>query len=127
MPCDVDWLIEDRIVRARYYGTVTAGDIREQAASTLAMIEVGAAPIHVLIDSSRVESVGIGIGDLRSLSVKTLPAAGWTVIIAPNTLHRFFISIGMQFTRGNYKFVDTQDEAIDFVMSQDPTVQKPGE
>lgn len=125
MPCDVDWLIDDRIVRAKYYGIVTAGDIRQQAATTVAMIDMGVAPVHVLIDSSGVESVGIGIGDLRSLSVKTLPTVGWTVIIAPNTLHRFFISIGMQFTRGNYKFVDTEDEAIDFVIGQDPTVQKP--
>lgn len=123
MPCEVDWLIAKRLIRAGFYGVVTADDIRQQTAETFELIAKGDPPVHILLDSSGVESIGIGIGDLRNLSVSTLPQAGWTIIIAPNTLYRFFISVGMQFTRSAYKFVESSEEAVEFLKSQDPTMK----
>lgn len=38
MPCEVGWLITKRLIRARFYGVVTADDIRQQTAETFELI-----------------------------------------------------------------------------------------
>lgn len=125
MACEVKWLIEGRMVHVRYYGRVIADDIRQQSAETIALVQQGQAPVHVFIDASNIDSVGVGLGDLRPLSVPALPESGWMLIIAPNTLYRFFLSIGVQITGGNYKFVNSVQEAIEYVTQRDPSLIVP--
>jgi hypothetical protein len=122
MPSAVGWLIENRIVHVRYFGVVNAEDVRRQTADTLALIERGVAPVHVYIDASAIDSVSVSIGDLRGLAVPTMPDAGWMLVVAPNALYRFFISVAAQFSRGSYKFVRSEQDALDFAREQDPTL-----
>lgn len=124
MPCNISWLIEKRIVHVEYHGKVSAEDIRSQAMQTVQLVQkLGIAPVHIFIDASRVSGVGVGLGDLRSLSVPTMPESGWMVIIAPNALYRFFISIGAQVTGGSYKFVQSKEEALTYLKSRDLTLK----
>jgi hypothetical protein len=122
MPAHVSWLIEHRMVSIRYFGVVTAGDVKSNTATGVELVEQGTAPVHVFIDASEIESISISLSELRSLTVPVKSKAGWTIVIAPNTLYRFFISVGMQFSRGDYKFVESRDEAIAFARLNDPTL-----
>lgn len=123
MPVDIGWRAGKRLLGVRYYGKVVANDVRTQTEQMGALVKEGIAPIHMIIDASGISGVGIGLGDLRSLSTPNFPEIGWMAIIAPNAMYRFFISIGVQFSRGQYKFVSSLDEAEQFLIEQDATLE----
>lgn len=124
MPFDVDWLIDRRVVHVRFHGIVSADDVRAQSAETIAVVEQGVPPVHVFVDASAIDRVDLGLGELRGLAVSATPGFGWMIVVAPNSLYRFFISIAAQFMRGTYKFVASQDEALEFLRQQDVSLPK---
>lgn len=123
MPVEIGWKAGKRLLGVRYHGKITADDVRRLTEQMGTIVKEGTAPIHVVIDASGVSGVGIGLGDLRSLSTPNFPEIGWMAIIAPNAVYRFFISIGVQFSRGKYKFVNSVDEAERFLVEQDSTLE----
>ncbi|MBW7879702.1 MAG: hypothetical protein H3C32_10370 [Anaerolineae bacterium] len=123
MPVEIGWKAGKRLLGVRYHGKITADDVRRLTEQMGKIVKEGTAPIHVVIDASGVSGVGIGLGDLRSLSTPNFPEIGWMAIIAPNAVYRFFISIGVQFSRGKYKFVNSVDEAERFLVEQDSTLE----
>lgn len=122
MPVEVGWRAGKRLLGVRYYGKVVADDVRGVTKQIGELLKEGIAPVHLIIDASGVTGVGIGLGDLRSLSTPNFAEIGWMAIIAPNPMYRFFISIGVQFSRGQYKFVNSIDAAEQFLLEQDATL-----
>jgi hypothetical protein len=123
MPAEVSWLYPKRVIMVRHYGKVTAAQLIESIAESLRLTEVGDKPVHTFLDSTGVEGKPeVSIGDLKDLIPKAIEGTGWTVAVQPRVLDRFFASLGMQIAGARYRFVNNQEEAMNFLIEQDPTL-----
>jgi len=102
---------------------VVSTDIHGQTDLLGEFLKDGAAPVHLIVDLSDVKEIGLGLGDLKSVAVKTYDQVGWMAVVAPNPVFRFFASIGIQMSRGKYRIFANHDEAIKFLVEQDPTLE----
>jgi hypothetical protein len=123
MPAEVSWLYPKRVIMVRHYGKVTAAQLIESIAESLRLTEEGDKPVHTFLDSTGVEGKPeVSIGDLKDLIPKAIEGTGWTVAVQPRVLDRFFSSLGMQIAGARYRFVNNQEEAMNFLIEQDPTL-----
>lgn len=123
MPVTTTWMYDKRVIVQKQIGTVTAKQMTEAIEDLRNMIREGDAPVHVFIDASQQSGQpDIGLGDLKTLVPKVIEGSGWMVVIQPSTLQRFFTSLGMQLAGAKYKFVKDEQEAINFLVEQDPTL-----
>lgn len=123
MPISCTWLVEKRVIVQKYYGVVTSKQIADAMDEFRTMMQEGIAPVHVFVDAVEQDGyIDINIRDLPSLVPKILHGAGWIVVVQPNTLQRFFVSLGMQISGARYKFVKDEAAARDYLVKHDPTL-----
>lgn len=123
MPVEVSWLYPKRVIKIRHYGKVTSEQLVVSIAESIKLTEEGDKPVHTYLDSTDVEGKPeFSISDLKALIPKIIEGTGWTVAVQPRVLDRFFSSLGMQLAGARYRFVNTEQEAITFLLEQDPTL-----
>ena len=124
MGYSVTWLYPPRLILIEYIDKVASTDITGQTDTLGEVLKDGTTPVHLLVDLSRVKEIGLGLGDLKSVAVKTHDEVGWMAVIAPNPIFRFFASIGIQMSRGKYRIFANRDDALKFLIEQDPTLNE---
>ena len=123
MPAEVSWLYPKRVIKIRHYGKITSEQIVTSITETFKLTAEGDKPVHTFLDSTGVEGKPeFSIGDLKNMVPKVIEGAGWTVALQPRVLDRFFSALGMQIAGARYHFVNNQEEAIAFLLEQDPTL-----
>ena len=123
MPVEVSWLYPKRVIHIRHYGKVTSEQLVISIAESIRLAEEGDKPVHTFLDSTDVEGKPeISIGDLKNLIPRVVEGAGWTVAVQPRVLDRFFASLGMQLAGARYRYVNSQEEGMAFLLEQDPTL-----
>jgi hypothetical protein len=125
MGFSVEWMYKPRLILVQYYGKVVADDIRGQADALHVLLDAdGERPVHMVIDLSRVEGIGFGLGDLKNLAIDTHPLVGWMALATPNAMFRFLASVGVQFSRGKHRILATREEALKFLLEKDVTLHQ---
>lgn len=124
MAYSVEWLYPPRMILIQYIDRVVRVDITSQTDELGHVLKEGQVPVHLIVDLSRVTEVGLGLGDLKSVAIKTHDEVGWMAVVAPNPIFRFFASIGIQMSRGKYRIFANRQEALKFLIEQDPTLRK---
>ena len=124
MPIEVSWKVPKRIGYVRFYGIVKLEDVQAQIRETEAQIAEAEPPLHFFIDSTEVEKYDLTLAQIRSVFPGHNPKIGWTVVYGPSRVTRFFASIMMQLIKGQFHFVESYDEAIEFITHNDPSLRE---
>ncbi|MBK8135006.1 MAG: hypothetical protein KA401_02745 [Anaerolineae bacterium] len=123
MPIETTWLHGKRVIKMRHSGKVSVEQLVASITDLQAMALSGVRPVHLFIDASDAEGrPEVALGDLKSLVPPTIEAIGWTVVVQPHAIQRFFTALGMQISGAKYKFVKNEQEAMNHLLEQDPTL-----
>ncbi|MBC8097896.1 MAG: hypothetical protein H7Y11_00500 [Armatimonadetes bacterium] len=130
MAYKISWLVPNRVMYQQYHGAVTLEDIITIQAMVDEYMEIGIAPVHVLIEVLELTDYPKRLAELQSvIKPKINEKQGWIVIVTTNTLIRFLASVGTQLSliKVNMTTVDTRDAALKFLQEHDPLLVIPEE
>jgi hypothetical protein len=126
MPYILSWYIEKRIIHDRVSGVFTLDDWRIVHEYNIEQLKVGIAPIHIIIDTRRVEKFDFTLQDFQMVLGKPKePAMGWFILVGTDTMARFLASFATQLVKTNGRMFSTLEEAVAFLQEVDVTLQKP--
>lgn len=123
MPYKMEWIIPDRVLYMYTYGHTTVAESEELMDKSFEYIyasgEDSSYLVHVISDSRHVTESDLGINDIRRIfggqkGRATRP--GWTIIITPSPVMRFFGSIALQFMGIRGRQVGTVEDALQILV-----------
>lgn len=134
MPCDVSWEIPGRVIRSQFSGVVAPKDLAKSRDWINHYIRTRPTDqtVHIIIDSIHVDEYAIGVLDVRKSIIVQDHMPGWVVVISPQnkvirSIANFFMVMAQQVTKGRYRFVDSYQEAVDFLCELDDSLTFPDE
>jgi len=125
MPFSVSWYIKDEIIYTRYWGTVTAEDLRNCLLQTQEFMEHSPRSIiHVISDvGDIVEPVSFKDSMKIVREVGPHPRAGWTLNIREKSaLIKMGASLGSSIFKMRFRAFSTLDQAIDHLKFFDSAI-----
>lgn len=124
MSYEVNWLVPDRIIEARYWGVLTVDEIRQSNTAMDALINQVATdkPVHIIADLSLVETFPVTVSAITGSRPKPPEAVEWIVLVHESRLLKFISGMVGQLMHLNNKVVATKQEALDFLAISDPTL-----
>src|SRR5258707_15767491 len=126
MPYILSWYLENRILLNRVSGVVAIDDFREVHQFNLEQLKVGTAPIHIIIDTTRVEQFDLSLVEFQQvLGRPTEPTMGWLVLVGNDTMARFLAAITTQFLKTQGRMFSTMGEALAFLQAVDLSLPQP--
>jgi len=121
MPVEIKWYIQDHVLIARYYGHVSAEDIHKQYLEGIRMSEsVDTALVHMIADIADVTSFPKNVMEFQGSFGEKAKNAGWVVLVGENKMIRFLSSIISNLMKLRFAYVNTHDEAVEFITARDP-------
>ncbi len=126
MALEVSWLIEGRLMNARFVGNVTLEELESAVNVIMEMLTVGDSPlIHSVHDASALTAMPISLSALSNVTGEAYkhPRLGW--VVAHSVQNRVVGFIGNMMGRlfqTRYRIFDTRAEALAFLNSMDETL-----
>ncbi|MBI1259626.1 MAG: hypothetical protein GC204_19330 [Chloroflexi bacterium] len=85
MSFNVTWHIEKQVINLKVFGVVTSEDIIALNLKTMAYIEAGTHPVHLIIDTLDVTEYPTNLRwVLRLLKNNPIPPTGWNILVQNN-------------------------------------------
>lgn len=124
MPFEITWLIEKRLVLERLSGVLTPEELEARILKAKQFLESGQPPVHYVIDMREVEKIPLNLREIRHAArLYRHPALGWTVTFGiSNRIIHTLVTIAAKTIEARYRDFATQDEAIRFLYSLDPSL-----
>jgi hypothetical protein len=126
MAYEISWLIDKRLVQLKVFGSETVSEAREITIQLSEIIYTGEPPVHFLIDLLDVQPNGFPLSALPSLARIEVKNVGWTAIVVRNKVVQMIASVALRLTGRSFKFFQTHERALQFLLSSDPTLTKIG-
>lgn len=125
MPYTIDWIVERRIILTTFYGSITADELKEFIAEVRAKAADGIPLVHHISNSLSLRGVEFSLGTARNLvgALDMLKELTWQIDINTNPINRMFANIIAQFAGMRTRTFKTPEEAVDFLRTNDPTLQ----
>jgi hypothetical protein len=117
------WMLENRVAWISYDGDISLEQMQEINAWLDEFLSEGQAPVHLILDTSKMGSVPNNLTVLRE-SLSALQKSGWglVILIGMNRMVRFFAEvIGHQFGL-QLKAADSVEEAKSLILEYDKTI-----
>ena len=107
MPSEARWYEEPRVAFIEVTGQLTLEDLRASSAQLEDMIRTGEAPVHSIIDITKMEKIQVrNLLQFRNAIIDpNTPGVGWTVIAGTDRLVHFFGNVAAQLARVDFKVV----------------------
>jgi hypothetical protein len=128
MASENSWYIENRVIYARLFGSVTQDDLREGNAAITGFIDTsGVPPIHIIFDTTAVERIMITALQVRNeVHYFQDKRIGWVVVcglrgIVEVAVH-FIGGIISRVTGIRIQAVSTLDDGLAFLRQVDPSL-----
>lgn len=126
MPCEMDWLIKDRLVFQRCWGELTLDELRSTNHDFVDCIHAGMPLVHTIIDLTEVTDFPKSLTEINRAFARdeeTLQRLGWTLVISTHPILRFFASIVTSlWNKARFRIFATNDEALNFLAELDATL-----
>jgi hypothetical protein len=123
MPFTTQWLQENRIIRTQLVGKLSEQEAREMSEAHANFLDKGTAPIHLVVDVTKLDSIPINLRQNTSMGEYLRhPSLGWTVLVGGSTLVNFMVSVLGQVFHMKQARRESVEEAITFLAMQDETV-----
>jgi DNA-binding NtrC family response regulator len=116
---DIDWLVENEIIYFYIAGTVTEDDLVDTDARVNHLINQSDRDlVHIVFDDIKLEEMP-GLKALRDLTYPRHERAGWIITSNQNKIMRFIANLVGQMAQVRYRFFDSPEDGIDFLVSVD--------
>lgn len=126
MPNQVQWQIEDRVIHVHYYGNLVSDDLLNGTKQIVQFLDQGKAPVHLIAQFEHNGQLPIDLRKASDLATYLHhPNLGWTVQVGGNSLVNFLVSVASQVTKLRVTRRDSLEEALQFLVTQDSTLQTP--
>jgi len=124
MPYRIEWYIEGRVVFEEAYGDVTVDELVRFNAEVTALINnEGIAPVHVIVDLSKVEKYPSSLREvLGTMRQKNPDKVGWMLIVTESPILRFVASTIFQIAHLKLRTFSNLQQAKGFLAEMDDTV-----
>jgi hypothetical protein len=125
MPYRIQWYVEGRVILEEAFGDVTIEElVRFNAEVTTLIAEKGVAPVHVIVDLSKVEKYPSSLREVLSTMRQKAPEkVGWMLIVTESPVMRFVASMVFQIARLKLRTFSTLAQAKVFLAEMDETVK----
>ncbi len=126
MPQKTEWLIPQRLVITRAWGTISLEDLQTMNAESNGLIQTGIPLVHLLLEFSQVKRFPTGLREIKEVTRNSSPdAIGWTVLITGNSLVRFIASAIVHAVGARVRMFEDSAAALNFIYEQDNTLPHP--
>lgn len=120
----LNWYLKNRIIFQRQIGDVSIDDVQHSNDQIIKMLDVGASPVHVVIDSSYVTNTPT---NLLQLSYATNfikhPSKGWLITISNTPMPSFLARMIPQIAGcQRYRVFSELEHGLEFLKQQDPSL-----
>ncbi len=123
MPYSMDWIVDKRVIRIVIAGELDSETIHTMVEDSRRMTNEGISPIHAIADATRAESIPKYINQIIKEFKGVKPeSSGFTIIIANNSVTRFFAQMLLTVLRLEVRFAANIEEAIDILRCVDMTI-----
>ena len=124
MAYELFWVVEKRVLMARFHGSINAEGIQAFIAEQHAMIAEGIPLVHHINDTTDTGKIEVNLQTMQALmkSFKMPAGLGWHIEVNPNPVNRMVSGIALQFAKARYRVVPTVDEAIAFLQANDESL-----
>jgi hypothetical protein len=120
----VGWLVERRVLHLQIMGEFELEGVQKGIAEVKTFIDVGTAPVQVIVDLTGVTKMPSHMRDMISQmdSMRYHPNGGWIITISNSVMLRFAGQIASVFLGANHRSVATFKEAVETISRIDPGV-----
>ena len=116
MAFSVTWNIEKQVIDLKVFGVVTSEEIIALNLQTMAYIEAGIHPVHLIIDTLEVTAYPNNLRwILRLLKNNPVPPTGWNILVQNNPAVRVLAATLLSVIRVPLHICSTQEEAAAFL------------
>ena len=124
MPYRIQWYIEKRVILEEAFGNVTIEELVQFNAEVTALIaNEGIAPVHVIVDLTKVEKYPSSLREvLGTMRQKNPEKVGWMMVVTESPIMRFVASTIFQIARLKLRTFSTLQQAKGFLAEMDETV-----
>ena len=129
MPVEISWQQPGRVLYERYYGTDVLASMAAAQQPLEQELNENEGPIHVIVDLSDITEAPHSMVEMRSqllFNDMQIQKLGYVVFVkGKNPVIQYFVSILSQVTlKGTpHTFLDTREEAIQYLHGRDETVR----
>ena len=125
MSYEINWYIPQRVLLIHLTGELDLNAVEAMARDTKTMLEQGTAPVHILLDDTL---GGAPPKSLREMKVRMETVkdsgVGWVVGIGEvNAVAQFLVPFFMKIVRINFVRHTTLEDAVQFLVQRDITLQ----
>lgn len=123
MAYELSWVVHSRVLLLELKGLVETDEMMRLVADTHALVEVGQAPIHVLIDATELVSRPVNFPELNQLS-RTMSHDGieWVILVKPAKMVWFASTVLSKVMQKKMKSADSIEEALTILQKVDFTI-----
>ena len=125
MSFQVEWLVKQQIILARDSGEITVDLLAMQDVQIIELLAESRQNnlTHVIVDLRAVTKFPTNIGEINQYANTRKQAnLGWILVVNDNRLIRFVANVVTQLTKTRFRNFDSMEEAIDFLKTQDSTI-----
>jgi DNA-binding NtrC family response regulator len=116
---DIGWLVENEIIYFYIAGTITEDDLVDTDAQVNHLINQSDRDlVHIVFDDINLEEMP-GLKALRDLTYPRHERVGWIITSNQNKIMRFIANLVGQMAQVRYRFFDSPEDGIDFLVSVD--------
>jgi len=132
MAYELSWVTPSRVLRIELENEVTIEEMTHLVANTHTYVNAGQAPVHILIDATRLLNKPVNFQEFTKMS-KTMsnPSTGWWVLMNPGKMVWFAASILSKLLQIKLKSAQSTEEAltilsrVDLTLDTQPTLPVP--
>jgi hypothetical protein len=116
MGFSVTWYVEKRVIHLKVFGIVTSEEVIDLNRETMAYLEMGIHPVHIIIDTLDVTEYPSNLRWVMRL-VQTNPVrpTGWNLLVQNNSTVRVIASTILSLLRLPMHICSTLEEAQNFL------------
>lgn len=124
MAYTVGWHQNQRVIQVRFWGDTTVEELKEMFESLIEHMDTGDAPVHTLTDVTEMRKFPLSIAAIKNTMPRAdHPNQGWNVVVGGPVLVQSFSQIISRVLNVRYRSFQTMDEALEFLATQDETLE----
>jgi len=126
MSFEISWYIPERVIFVRITGELDINAVEEMAKAAREEIEIGIAPIHILLDDTKGGRPPISLNQLKSrLEIAKNPSLGWIIGIGEtDPVAKFLIPLLMNIMNISFTRVASIEDALKFLVKHDMSLEE---
>jgi|SRR3954468_17680192 hypothetical protein len=118
MSFSVLWHIEKKVIHLKVFGTVTPEEVFSLNQKTMALLEVGNHPVHIIVDTLEVTAYPTNLRwVMRMLQTNPVRPSGRIILVQNNSAVRVLASAILGILRYPLQMCTTLEEATDLLES----------